>query len=321
MLRARCCLAEAILKPPAVEAGARIAVVAPASSAYPERIQRGLEALRGLGYDAVPSEHACGKCPPYFSGTVEERLADLHGAFADPRVAAVICIRGGYGSNYLLDGLDVDLIRAQAKPLFAYSDHTTMQTWLLDQTGLVAFHGPMAAADFSVKGGVHLASFDAALSGGLVEAGAEEGLRVLRPGRARGTMYGGCLSILTAALGTKYAPQTEGKLLFLEDVGVKPYQLDRMLRQMILAGKFEGVRGFIFGEMLDCVSPGAGPQLFQEVILRVLGDFDVPIAVGLRSGHVSRGNVTLPMGIEAELILENGRPLLRYLEAAVSPRS
>ncbi len=129
-------------------------------------------------------------------------------------------------------------------------------------------------------------------------------------------MYGGCLSILTASLGTRFAPQTEGKLLFLEDVGAKPYQVDRMLRQMVLSGKFDGVSGFVFGEMLECVSPGTGPELLEQVILRVLDWFDGPFAIGLRSGHVSRSNVTLPFGIEAELILED-EPVLRYVEPAV----
>ncbi len=307
-----------LLKPPAIPSGARIAIVAPASSAKPERITRGVEALRALGYEPVLSEHACGKLPPFFSATPEERLADLHRAFADPAIAAIICTRGGYGSNYLLDDLNLDLIRTHPKPFFGYSDMTTMQTWLLDQLGLVAFHGPMAAADFYLEDGVDLASFQAAISGGLVEAGPAQGLRILRPGRARGILYGGCLSILTAALGTPYAPSTEGRLVFIEDVAAKPYQIDRMLRHMILAGKFEGVRGFIFGEMLDCVSPGADPGLVEEVILRVLDPFNVPIAIGLRSGHVSRGCVTLPMGLEAELILDNDQPRLQTLEPAVS---
>lgn len=312
-------MADALLKPPAVAPGSRIVVVSPASAAQPERITRGIDALRSLGYDAIASEHACGKHPPYFSGSVEERLADLHRAFADPSVAAIICTRGGYGSNYLLDRLDLDLIRAHSKPFFAYSDHTSIQTWLLDQLGLVAFHGPMAAADFSLAHGVHLPSFQAAITGGLVHVGAEQGIRVLRPGRARGTLYGGCLSLLTAALGTPYAPQTEGKLLFLEDIGAKPYQIDRMLRHLILAGKLEGVRGFIFGEMLNCVSPGADPNLIEEVILHVLADYDVPIAIGLRSGHVTGGNVTLPLGVEAELDLTGQSPTLRTLEPAVAP--
>lgn len=312
-------MAETILKPPAVAPGSRIVVVSPASAAQPDRITRGIEALRALGYDAVASPHACGKHAPYFSGTIDERIADLHRAFADPSVAAIICTRGGYGSNYLLDRLDLDLIRRHPKPFFAYSDHTSVQTWLLDQLGLIAFHGPMAAADFSVADGVHLPSFHAAITGGLVQAGAEQGIRVLRPGRTRGRLYGGCLSLLTAALGTPYAPQTEGKLLFLEDIGAKPYQIDRMLRHLILAGKLEGVRGFIFGEMLNCVSPGADPNLIEDVILHVLADFDVPIAIGLRSGHVSFGNVTLPLGMEAELDLTGESPTFRTLEPAVSP--
>ena len=311
-------MADTVLKPPAVLPGARIAVVAPASSADRERIAKGIEALRTLGYDAVAAEHLYGKHPPYFSAAPADRLADLHRAFADPSVAAVMCARGGYGSNYLLAGLDLDLIRAHPKPFLAYSDMTVLQTWLLDQIGLVALHGPMAAADFAVENGVHLPSLEAAISGNLVQADAEQGLRVLRPGRARGVIYGGCLSLLTSELGTPYAPQTEGKLLFLEDQGEKPYRIDRMLRQMILAGKFEGVLGFLFGEMLSCDSGGAHPGLLDEVILGVLADFDVPIAIGLRSGHVSGGNVTLPLGIEAELILDSSEPLLRYLEPAVS---
>jgi muramoyltetrapeptide carboxypeptidase len=305
-----------MLKPPAVAPDARVAVIAPASSSKPERLARGIEALRARGYDAEFGKYAQGRQAPYFSGTAEERLADLHAAFADPEIQAIFCTRGGYGSNYLLEDIDLDLIRDNPKPLFGYSDMTTVQTWLLDELGLTTFHGPMVAADFAVDDGVDDASLDASLDGDNVSAGAGEGLRILRPGRAQGVMYGGCLSILTASLGTRFAPQTEGKLLFLEDVGTKPYQIDRMLRQMVLAGKFDGVTGFVFGEMLECASPGASSDLLEQVILRVLDWFDGPIAIGLRSGHVSRGNVTLPFGIEAELILEE-EPVLQYLEPAV----
>jgi muramoyltetrapeptide carboxypeptidase len=305
-----------LLRPPAVLAGARVAVIAPASSAVPERIEQGLAALRARGYNPVPGEHALGKQPPYFSATTAERLADLHAAFADREVRAIFATRGGYGSNYLLDGLDLDLVRANPKPLISYSDLTAVQTWLLDQTGLPCFHGPLVAGDFSREGGVHDGSLSAALTGGLVTAGSAEGLRVLKPGRASGVLYGGCLSILTASLGTRFAPQTEGKLLFMEDVGAKPYQIDRMLRQMLLAGKFEGVTGIIFGEMLDCASPNTAPDFLDQVILGVLDWFDGPIAIGLRSGHVSGANVTLPFGVRAELALED-QPQLRCLEPAV----
>lgn len=309
-------MSRSLVKPAAVFPGARVAVVAPASNAKPERVELGLAALRKRGFDAAVAAHALGKEPQFFSGTASDRLDDLHRAFADPEISAIFCTRGGYGSNYLLEDMDLEVVRANPKPLFGYSDLTTMQTWFLDQVGLVGFHGPMVAADFYREDGVHGASCEAALSGGMVTAGRDEGLRILKPGRAQGEVYGGCLSILTFALGTRFAPQTEGKLLFIEDVAAKPYQIDRMLRQMLLAGKFDGATGLIFGEMLECFSPGTNADLLDEVILRVFDWFDGPIAIGLRSGHVSHGNVTLPLGIEAELILED-EPALRYLEPAV----
>ncbi len=314
-------MAAPLLKPAAVRAGARIAVIAPASSARIERIDRGVSALRKRGYEVVEGRHLRGRAPQYFSGTVEERLEDFCWAFTDPAIEAVICIRGGYGSNYLLEYLDSNLILENPKPLFGYSDLTVLQTWLLDKTGLVSFHGPMAAADFCREDGVHRPSFEAAITGGLATLGTTEGLRTIRAGRIFGTLYGGCLSMIVSSLGTPFAAETEGKLLFLEDVNAKPYQIDRMLRQMILAGKLDGVKGIIFGEMLDCVStPGDDGQL-DAVILRVLDWFDGPIGIGLRSGHVSRANVTLPFGIEAELDLKEeggeGESILQFLEPAV----
>jgi muramoyltetrapeptide carboxypeptidase len=245
------------------------------------------------------------------------RLKDLHHAFADDEVRAIFSTRGGYGSNYLLDGLDLDLIAESPKPLIGYSDLTAPQLWLLDEVGLPAFYGPMLSADFARPDGVHLASLQAALSGKPYAVGSDEGLRTLHPGRARGTLYGGCLSILVALLGTPYEPQTEDKLLFLEDTGAKPYQIDRMLWQLREAGKLEGVRGIVFGEMLDCASPGAPPELLEEVILRVFEDFRGPIAIGLRSGHVSRSNVTLTFGVEAELRAAE-EAYLHLLEPAVT---
>jgi muramoyltetrapeptide carboxypeptidase len=159
----------------------------------------------------------------------------------------------------------------------------------------------MAAADFYREDGVHLPSFRAALGGESYAVGRGEGLRPLKVGIAHGTLYGGCLSILVSLLGTPWEPQTEGKLLFLEDTGAKPYQIDRMLWQLRHAGKLDGVSGIIFGEMLDCASPGMPPEFLEQVIATVFEDFDGPIAVGLRSGHVSRQNVTLLFGAEAEL--------------------
>jgi muramoyltetrapeptide carboxypeptidase len=174
----------------------------------------------------------------------------------------------------------------------------------------------MVAADFDSKDGVHMASFLAALSGEPYAAGEAEGLRTLKRGAARGVLYGGCLSILAALIGTPFEPRTEGKILFLEDTGVKPYQVDRLLWQLRLAGKFRRVRGIVFGEMTDCLSPGAPAGLLEETILHVFRDLDIPVAIGLRSGHVSRQNVTLTFGVKAELDLGRN-PQLRLLEPAV----
>jgi muramoyltetrapeptide carboxypeptidase len=296
----------------------RLAVVAPASNADPEKVLRGVERLRALGHTLKLMPHALTQAWPYFAATAEQRLDDLHAAFADPEIDAVICIRGGYGSNYLLEGLDLDMLRRNAKPFIGYSDHTAIGTWMLDQAGVPVLHGPMVAADFSRGDGVDLLSFAAALGGEAYRLGNDSGLRALQPGTARGVLYGGCLSLLTASLGTAFAAQTEGKLLFLEDLGEKPYQIDRMLRHLKQAGKFEGVTGIIFGEMLDCASPGAPADLTERVILTVMEWFPGPIAYGLRSGHVSRSNVTLPFGVEAELVVDAQAAELRVGSRAMT---
>lgn len=232
-----------------------------------------------------------------------------------------MAVRGGYGSNYLLEDLDVATIQQRPKPFFAYSDLTGIQLHLLDRIGLPVFHGPMLAADFYLTDGVHRDSFRASLAGDPYSVGEAEGMRLLKPSATsdavEGTLYGGCLSILVALLGTPWEPKTEGKLLFIEDVGAKPYQIDRMLWQLRSAGKLDGVPAIVFGEMLDCASAGAAPDLLENTILSALHGFAGPIAIGLRSGHVSRQNVTLTFGVEAELTTGD-HPRLNLLEPAVT---
>ena len=302
------------LAPQPVHAG--VAVLSPASFASDDRVDNGLAQLRALGFAPRLGAHTQARGPLFFAGSPENRLADLHAAFADPATYIIAAVRGGYGSNYLLDSLDLDLIAAHPKPFFAYSDLTALQLHLLDRLGLPAFHGPMVAADFALEDGVHLASFQSALAGTPYTLGPAEGLRTLKPGVTSGMFYGGCLSILVSTLGTPWEPATEGKLLFLEDVGAKPYQIDRMLWQLRTAGKLEDIRGIVFGEMLDCVSPGASATLLDDVILHFFRDTDFPIAIGLRSGHVSRSNVTLTFGVQAALDL-TAAPHLDLLETAV----
>jgi muramoyltetrapeptide carboxypeptidase len=314
-----------LLRPKAAAVGVKAAVISPASTPDPAKIDRGLTGLRNLGFLPVEAPHMLTRGPLYFAGTTEQRLLDLHAAFADDTIRVIFSTRGGYGANYLLDELDMDVLGDHPKPLFGYSDLTALQITLLDTLNLPSFHGPMVSPDFGREDGVHLPSLLAALSGEPYKVGKAEGLRLLKAGPdgipgvqpVRGTLYGGCLSILLAMLGTAFEPQTEGKLLFLEDVGAKPYQIDRMLWQLKQAEKLDGVKGIIFGEMLDCVSPGAPANLIEEVILNALDDFDGPIAIGLRSGHVSRANVTLTFGVEAELNATLD-PELKLLEPAVA---
>jgi muramoyltetrapeptide carboxypeptidase len=143
------------------------------------------------------------------------------------------------------------------------------------------------------------------------------GLNPLIPGQAKGPLYGGCLSILVASLGTPYEAKIEGKLLFLEDVAAKPYQIDRMLMQLKLSGKLKTVKGIVFGEMMECLQSPDQAYTLQEVVYRIVGDLGVPVAYGLRSGHVSRENVTLPFGVEAALTVSDEAVRLEILEAAV----
>jgi len=310
-----------LLRPRAAAVGVKVAVLSPASTPEAARVDRGMEALRNLGFLPMEAPHMLTRGPLFFAGTTEQRLLDVHAAFADETVRVLFATRGGYGANYLLDELDMDVLGDHPKPLFGYSDLTALQITLLDTLNLPSFHGPMVSPDFAREDGVHLPSLLAALAGEPYKVGKAEGLRLLKAGAdaqpARGILYGGCLSILLALLGTAFEPQTEGKLLFLEDVGTKPYQIDRMLWQLKQSEKLDGVKGIIFGEMLDCVSPGAKPDLLEEVILNALDDFDGPIGIGLRSGHVSRANVTLTLGVEAEFVATID-PELRMLEAAVA---
>ncbi len=309
-----------LLKPSVLPPSPVAAIVAPSGDAKADRIDAGAAALAARGWRVRFMPHARGRHAPYFSGTPQQRAADLHAAFLDPEVDVIVCTRGGYGANYLLPLLDLDLIAAHPKPLLGYSDVTVIQTWLLDRIGLATLHAPMLAVDFRKPEGVDEPSLQAILSGGTHTYGEAEGLRVLRPGTrhscAEGALYGGCLSMLVASLGTPYAPETEGKLLFLEDIAEAPYRIDRMLRQLLLAGKLEGVSGIVFGEMQDCEPPGSVGAV-EAAILHALADFPGPIAIGLRSGHVARANVTLPLGVQAVLAVEGTAATLTLSDAAL----
>ena len=303
--------------PPALQPGDTVGIIAPASGFNRERFLAGCERLRQMGYRPFHLDSIFDR-DLYFAGSVERRVRELEEMFERDEVRAVLCARGGYGCNYLLKRVDIGKIATHPKIFVGCSDVTTLLTWFLDAVGLVAFHGPMVEKSFASPDGVDLASWSAAttLAGPWQIAGDME---PLVRGTGEGVLYGGCLSLLVESLGTPCEIRTNGTILFLEDTNAKPYQVDRMLMHLKLAGKLEGVHGVIFGEMLDCRQSAEQPYKLQEVITRVVGDLAVPVAFGLRSGHVSRANITLPLGVRAKLTVAN-TVKLEILEPAVSPR-
>jgi len=309
------------IKPPALQAGDTVGIIAPASHIKGELLQLGCDALRELGYKPFYVDSILDK-DLYFAGSAERRARELEEMFAHDDVRAVVCARGGYGANYLLHTLNLEKIKAHPKIFVGYSDVTTLLTYILDSAGLVTFHGPMVTKDFAHSDGVELGSWEAALTGAsdwALNLGPETGARSLLAGSGEGILYGGCLSMLVASLGTPYEIHTAGTILFIEDAAEKPYQIDRMLMQLKLAGKFEGVRGLVFGEMLDCSQNNDQDYSLEDVVLRVIGDLGVPVAYGLRSGHVSRRNITLPFGVRAALNVGREEGSLRILESATKP--
>jgi muramoyltetrapeptide carboxypeptidase len=308
------------IKPPALRPGDTVGIVAPASNVKRTDLEAGCEGLRRAGYvpfyfDSILEQDL------YFAGSVQRRARELEDMFKREDVRAIMCARGGYGSNYLLEALDWKQIKQHPKIFVGYSDLTSLLTYLHDALGFVTFHGPMVTKDWAYADGVDLPSWQAALSSSAAwesKLDAASGATALVEGTAEGILYGGCLSILVASLGTPYEIHTEGTILFLEDVAAKPYQIDRMLIQLKLAGKLTGVRGIVFGEMRDCLQTANQGYTLQEVILRIVGELGVPVAYGVRSGHVTAGNITLPLGVRSELKVRGGEVNLRILESAVT---
>lgn len=313
---------KARVKPPALRPGDTVGIVAPGSPIKRDLLLAGCEGLRRLGYKPFYKESILERVL-YFAGPARRRARELEEMFEREEVRAIICARGGYGTNYLLQELDLAKLKRHPKIFVGYSDVTTLLTWFTTAAGLVTFHGPMVTKDFAALEGVHLASWNAALAATSewelkFSPGSE--VKVLLEGEAEGTLYGGCLSMLAASLGTPYQIETHDAILFIEDVAAKPFQVDRMLMQLKLAGKLEGVRGIVFGEMLDCVQPGVEQDYtLEEVVTRVLSDLHIPIAYGLRSGHVTRENVTLPLGVRCALAAGKEGVRLRLLESSVAP--
>jgi muramoyltetrapeptide carboxypeptidase len=306
-------------KPRALRPGDRIAVVAPASAFARDQFDAGLVEIRALGFEPVFEETVFDRHLGYLAGTAETRAAAFARAWADPSIAAVIAVRGGYGSVQLLPRLDAASFAATPKAFIAYSDNTSILTWLTQACGSVGFHGPMLEGRLARGAeGYDRDSFERCLTrAGPAGDITHPHLETLSPGESAGVLTGGTLTQLTASLGTPFAfDPPAGAVLFLEDVAERPYRVDRLLTQLKLSGVFARASAIVFGEMARCDEPGGHPAI-RDVIRDVLDGFAGPVLFGLPSGHTSGPTLTLPFGVQARVVGHHA-PRLVIEEAAVA---
>jgi len=308
-----------VIKPAALRDGDAVAIVAPASNLKADYLARGVAELERLGFRARYEPGILDKAR-YTAGDDERRAAELTRAFADPEIKAVWAARGGYGSMRLFKLLDEDLIGQRPKVFIGYSDMTALSLYFYRRFGWVTFHGPMAAKDLA--GGEEHYDRETLIKAvtissplGEVNSNKTEMLHRGAAGKVTGRLLGGCLSLIAAMMGAPDELDTRGSILFLEDTATRPYAIDRMLQQLKLAGKFDEVRGIVFGEMTDCVQHADQGYRIQDVLADCTADLNVPVMFGLPSGHSLRGNLTLPLGVTATLDADRGA--LSIDEAAV----
>ncbi|MER6529531.1 LD-carboxypeptidase [Streptomyces sp. NPDC001508] len=290
----------ALVRPPRLVPGARVAVVAPSGPVAEERLAAGLDILRGWDLDPVVQPHVLDRHGRlgYLAGTDADRAADLQRAWCDPDVAAVLCARGGYGAQRMVDLLDWAALRAAGpKVLVGFSDVTVLHQAFAARLGLVTLYGPAAAGVDFVKNPRTQDHLRATLFAPESVRTIASGRPALVPGRARGVTLGGCLSLLAADVGTPLAPPVaRGGLLLLEDVGEAPYRVDRLLTQLVRSGRLDGVAGIGLGSWAGC-----GPyEQLRAVFADRLGGLGVPVLEEIGFGHCDAA-LTVPFGVTAEL--------------------
>jgi muramoyltetrapeptide carboxypeptidase len=292
--------------PPPVGAGDRIGVAALSAPVDGERLERGLDGLRSLGFEPVAARNLRTR-RGLFAGSDDDRLAAFHDLVADPHLAAIVFARGGHGVLRLLPRLDWEQLRQRPRAYVGYSDATPFLLEVVRRLGLVAFHGPMAAVE--PARGLSTAEADSLLGCLAGEPGSVTVEPWLGESSVAAPLLGGCLSLLVATLGTEFATGFGGALLFWEDVGEPLYRLDRMLTQLHLAGALDGLRGMIVGAGVGAGDEAGLGQTLGEVLAELRGNAAWPVAFGCASGHCTP-NLTLPLGAPARLDVTAGRLLL-----------
>jgi muramoyltetrapeptide carboxypeptidase len=306
------------LKPPALRSGDTIRVLSLSSPVAEERVRKGCDELERLGYalksdrDQVLARHG------FFAGPAEARCNALRAAIAETDTRAIVCTRGGYGSNYLLDCLRLE--GTTPKILCGFSDITSLHAYLWQKFRWVTIHGPMVAVGLDhgadAPEGYDPESFERALAESEGWSVALKG-ESISAGSSEGTLLGGCLNLVEATIGTPWELDTRGSILILEDRAMKPWQVDRALMHLKQAGKLHGVTGIVLGDFPES-NPPAGTESVKDVATRILTPLGIPIVFGAPIGHTSRPMLTLPLGVQARLSAD-GEGKLEILEPACSP--
>lgn len=296
------------LRPRALRPGARVHIIAPSGPVPADRLEVGLAALR----DHVPGEISLAPNLTtrvgYFAGDDRARLAALQAALADPEIDALVCARGGYGLTRLLPYLDPARLAAAPKLIVGFSDITALLAWSLAQVGLAAVHGPVVTqlATIAVEDRERLALLLAGEDPGALSAGTGA---VLHGGCVEGPLVAGNLEVLRSLVGTRALPDLGGCILALEEIGERPYRIDRALTQLLTSGALRGVRGVAVGQLVACEEPETGnpySPTAEEVMLERLGMLGVPVVTGFPFGHAPEAHAALPVGSVVRLDAEHG---------------
>lgn len=312
------------IKPKRLKKGDTIGLITPSSSITEEQLEKAIKNMKSLGLKIKLGKHIKA-INGYLAGTDEQRLEDLHTMFADKEVDGIWCIRGGYGVGRILPKINYKLIKDNPKVLIGYSDITALLLAVYEKTGLICFHGPVASSDFTDYTVRHL-------KGVLMEKNAiypinyakennevEDPLyrtKVIRAGKAKGELTGGNLTLLAAMAGTPFKWDVKDKLVFMEDIGERPYRIDRMLTQILQSTNLHEAAGIILGVFEDCrAKEGSRSLSLMECLEDRLGHLDMPIIYGLSFGHI-KSHFTIPIGIQGEM--NTATRSLKLMEAPCS---
>lgn len=289
-----------LIIPNAITWNSTIGLVAPASPIYvSSQFDNMITTLKDLGFKLKLGKHVKDQYG-YLAGKDEDRAADLVNMFKDDQVEAILCVRGGWGCNRILDHLDYEVIKNNPKPLIGFSDITSLHNAILSKTGLISYHGPVGKSDWNTFTKMSFEEVLIQKNKAIYELPEEQDdAFIINSGKAEGRILGGNLSVLVAMLGSDYLPNFEDSILFLEDVGEDVYRLDRMLTQLKLNGILDQISGFIFGKCTNCDAGSNSltlPQLFNDLIKPL----NIPAFYGAMISHEDY-NVTIPVGLRAKM--------------------